>query len=264
MAMAQVQQWPVKQTSIIDEFERTYPNIEHACVQMIKKYDQRGLVNDQLLSTFLKISAWHQEHNKKWLYNVAKRLTDITFALLAIILLSPFLGIVAIAIKLESVGPVFYRQVRVGQFCRPFWITKFRTMYEDSERKFDFYEKQPTLKLVEYCPPDARITGVGRFLRAWSIDELPQLWDILLGNMSIIGPRPLSIDDTSTIPEEYAERFALKPGLGGLWQATTPDEKDGLRKVAKDCEYVKIRSWLTDMKLVLGTLMVALKGRCVR
>lgn len=261
MALPQKQQWADNRSSVIDDFESAFPQMERACIKMIREYDQRGLINDSLLSTFLKINTWHQAYHKKWFYNSMKRLADLLFALLAIGMLSPLLGWVALAIKLDSHGSVFYRQMRVGQHCKPFSILKFRTMVEGADRKFSFYE--PNLKLIEYTP-DERITRIGRFLRTWSIDELPQLWNILLGQMSFIGPRPLSIDDTSTIPEQYTIRFTVKPGLGGLWQATTPDEKNGLRKVAKDCEYVKIRSALLDIKLTLGTLFVALKGRRVR
>lgn len=261
MGMPQRKTWDYQQSGVIDQFEQTFPNIEHACIKMIKEYDQRGQVNHSLLSTFLRVSAWHQEYSKKRLYNGLKRITDIALALSALTVLSPLLALVALAVKLESRGPVFYRQLRVGQYCKPFWILKFRSMYENSDRKFSFYE--PHLKLVEYTP-DERITTVGRFLRTWSIDELPQLWNILRGHMSVIGPRPLSIDDTSTIPEQYLVRFTVKPGLGGLWQASTPDEKDGLKKVTKDCEYVKIRSYLLDVKLTVGTFFAAVKGRRVR
>lgn len=192
-----------------------------------------------------------------------KRLFDIAVAAAALVFLLPFFLVVALAIKLDSPGPVFFRQPRVGRSNRPFRMHKFRSMRSDMH---DLNANRLTTGR-----DDDRVTRVGRFIRATSIDELPQVVDVLLGHMSIVGPRPHALGAKAggklywEVDGDYWRRHSVKPGITGLAQVrgfrgTTFEEDDLRNRLASDLEYVENWSFTGDLWIVLRTFM-ALTGQ---
>jgi len=162
--------------------------------------------------------------------------------------------IAALAVKLESRGPVFYKQLRMGLNGVPFWDFKFRTMYEGSETK-----KPKGIPLFKY-EDDPRVTRVGRVLRRRKLDEIPQLLNVIRGEMSVVGPRPLSLSDSLSIPRKYFSRFSTPPGITGLWQVRRPFTNVSNLKLALDCLYAKKQSTWLDTVIIFATISVMLKG----
>ena len=193
-----------------------------------------------------------------------KRSLDLVAAALGLMLLAPMFVVVAVAIKTDSRGPVFFRQVRMGERGRPFLIWKFRTMRPDADaRKAEVahlnmhVDHQPMFK----APHDPRVTRVGEFLRRWSLDELPQLFNVLQGEMSLVGPRPLILDEDEHVHDWARRRLDLKPGITGLWQAMGASEIPFEEMVHLDYLYVTGWSPLTDLKLALRTIPAVLRER---
>ncbi len=186
---------------------------------------------------------------KKGVYNVFfKRLFDIILSFVGLVLLSPVFLLVTIAIKIDDPGPVFFTQKRVGKRKTYFKLHKFRSM------KMSTPHDIPTHMLSN---PDQYITKVGKFIRAHSIDELPQIWDIFIGNMSIIGPRPaLWNQDVLTAERDKFGANDIKPGLTGWAQINGRDELEISEKAKLDGEYVKKLSFGVDMKVFLGSVHV--------
>ena len=184
-----------------------------------------------------------------------KRLLDILISLFSLIILSPLLLLIALLIKLDSKGPVFFKQKRIGIHKKQFFIYKFRSMYVDTPRDI------PTHLLSD---PEAFLTKVGRVLRKTSLDELPQLLNILMGQMSVIGPRPAlwNQDDLVAARDLYGANDVL-PGLTGWAQINGRDELEIDVKAALDGEYVKHMSFLFDCKCFLGTFAAVLTHRGV-
>ena len=186
-----------------------------------------------------------------------KRLTDIATAGLLLLLLSPIMILVAIAIKLDSPGPVFYSQERTGFKRKLFKVYKFRSMYQNAEAKGVQWASQR----------DPRITRVGRWIRLTRIDELPQLWNVLQGEMSLIGPRPerpqFDAELAQAIPY-YETRYQVIPGISGWAQVMYPygaSVEDAYEKLAYDLYYIKNYSLFLDLKIALRTLRVVLLGK---
>jgi lipopolysaccharide/colanic/teichoic acid biosynthesis glycosyltransferase len=184
-----------------------------------------------------------------------KRIADVALAALLIALTAPLLAIVAILIRLDSPGPALFRQVRVGRDKLPFVICKFRTMVHRDVR----HVEQKT-EAVLTSERDSRITRLGRLLRRSSLDELPQLWNILRGDMTFVGPRPLLSEQLLAIPAEYEDRFAVQPGVTGLAQVRGRRGLDWLDQLKSDVEYVHSRSVALDIRIVLRTVGVVLSG----
>lgn len=186
-----------------------------------------------------------------------KRLLDILTSSIALFLLFPLLAVIAIAIKIDSDGPVLFIQRRVGRDGRFFSILKFRTMVSREADKID----QRNEKVVSEGN-DSRITRVGRLLRSTSLDELPQLWNILRGDMSLVGPRPIIPEQKEFIPPSYLKRLSVAPGLTGLAQVKGRRSLGWLEQLALDLEYVEKRSFLFDLKLLIATawVVIARKG----
>lgn len=186
------------------------------------------------------------------------RSRDVVLALVGLLLLLPLLPLVAVAIKIDSSGPVLFRQVRVGARGNPFEILKFRTMAEDAEKISGAVWAQDN---------DPRITRVGRFLRKTRLDELPQLFNVLKGEMAFIGPRPERPEFVSRLEEDipyYGERHVLKPGVTGWAQIKYPygsTVEDALEKLKYDLYYIKNYSLWFDLLIVLETIKVVLFGR---
>lgn len=189
-----------------------------------------------------------------------KRVMDIAFAMVFILLSVPILILTMVFIWMASRGPAFYIQRRIGFRCTEFNMYKFRTMILGADR----HETQlkPSDQAFFKIEKDTRITAWGRFLRRYSIDELPQLFNVLEGSMSLVGPRPLLLTDLGNFPlRNQMRRFSVKPGLTGLWQvsgrsATT--EEDRLRL---DKEYVNEWSLWLDLKILVRTVRAVLAGR---
>jgi lipopolysaccharide/colanic/teichoic acid biosynthesis glycosyltransferase len=194
-------------------------------------------------------------------YNFVKRLTDLAGAsALLFLVLVPML-VTAIAIKLTSRGPIFFRQRRLGLGGREFYCLKFRTMVQDAEQRQAEVEhlnvtNGPTFK----HPNDPRITAIGRFLRRSSLDELPQIWNIFRGEMSLVGPRSLPVAQNRYAPGQEV-RLSVKPGLTCTWQVSGRSTIGFERWMELDAEYVRSRSLKGDIALILRTIPAVLSGK---
>ena len=173
-----------------------------------------------------------------------KRLLDIVLSLLAVAILLPVFVVIAVAIKLSSKGPVIFKQERVGKNGRPFIFYKFRTM------KTEVDPFGPSPKAAD----DLRLTKVGKLLREYSLDELPQLFNVLKGDMSIIGPRPLYISQIAEWNERQKKRLLVKPGLTGLAQISGRGELTREEKLELDVKYVETAGFWLDLKIILATI----------
>jgi len=194
---------------------------------------------------------------------VAKQALDLVGAMVLLLLSSPFMLLAALAVKWTSSGPVFFRQQRSGLNGRPFTMLKFRTMVTDAEQLkaelASFNEMDgPVFKVTN----DPRVTPVGRWLRKWSVDELPQLWNVLRGEMSLVGPRPLPVDEIRRINDlAHRRRLSVKPGLTCLWQISGRNEVASFKEwVRLDLEYIDNWSLWLDLKILLKTIPVVLTG----
>ncbi len=189
-----------------------------------------------------------------------KRMLDVVGSLLGLVLLSPLLLVVALAIKLTSEGPVLFRQKRVGVDERMFVCYKFRSMYEDAETR------QAKLEAANEADWAARktknvplITPVGRFIRRWSIDELPQLINVVKGEMSLVGPRPLPLHDFELLSELHKKRLAATPGMSGYWQISGRKNLSFEDMVRLDLYYIENWSLSFDIKIILKTVGTVLR-----
>ncbi|WP_409350397.1 sugar transferase [Streptomyces bacillaris] len=193
---------------------------------------------------------------------ILKSVLDRTGALFGLLVLSPLLLAVALSVRLSSRGPVFHRQVRQGQHNRPFTMWKFRTMVADAEaRKAQLTKDNEVDGPLFKMRRDPRVTPVGRTLRRTSIDELPQLFNVLLGQMSLVGPRPPLPEEASRYDEREHRRLAVKPGLTGLWQVSGRSDLSWQETVALDLWYVDNWSVATDMGLLVRTVRAVTDGR---
>ena len=193
-----------------------------------------------------------------------KRLIDIMVAGVLMIALLPLALLIAIAIKLTSRGPVLFRQQRAGLNGEPFWLLKFRSMQVNAEKRQASLATRnemsgPVFKIAN----DPRVTPLGRFLRRHSLDEIPQLWNVLRGEMSLVGPRPLPIEEVKRISDDaHRRRLSVRPGLTCLWQISgrniIADFEDWVRL---DLAYIDQWSLWLDFKILLGTIPVVLFGR---
>ena len=193
----------------------------------------------------------------------AKRALDICGSLVGMIILGIAAVFVAPAIKLESPGPVFFGQTRVGKNGRKFKIYKFRSMYQDAEaRKKELMASNEMNGLMFKMEDDPRITKVGKFIRKTSIDELPQFWNVLKGDMSLVGTRPPTVDEFEQYEAKHKCRLSMTPGLTGLWQISgRSDIKDFDQVVKLDMQYIDNWSILKDIKILLRTVVVVIAGK---
>ena len=195
-------------------------------------------------------------------YEFVKRLVDIVVSLIALILLSPLFLIVAIFIKIDSKGKVFYTQERVGQNQKKFKIYKFRSMIADADKYLDgLKDKNEKIGNSFKIKNDPRITRVGKFIRKYSIDELPQFLNVLKGDMSIVGPRPALPEEVKNYSLEEKKRLNVPQGITCLWQIYERDNPDFNVQVKLDKEYIKKRNIFFDIKLILLTIPNALSGK---
>jgi lipopolysaccharide/colanic/teichoic acid biosynthesis glycosyltransferase len=192
-----------------------------------------------------------------------KRQLDIVVSLLVLAVCSPLLLAVAIAIKLTDGGPVLYRQWRIGKQGRPFLLPKFRSMVPGADSLLhrvaadNHHGDSITFKMKR----DPRITRVGRFIRRFSIDELPQLWCVLSGEMSLVGPRPALPREVANYDQAQRRRLDVAPGLTCIWQVSGRADVPFERQVAMDLEYIQTQSFALDLKLLFLTVPAVLSGR---
>ena len=190
-------------------------------------------------------------------YHGLKRIFDFLASAAALILLSPLLLILAIKIKAEDGGPVFYSQIRIGKDEKPFRIYKFRSMVVNAEKmKKDLLDQNEVEGAMFKMHDDPRITKVGKFIRAHSLDELPQLWNVLIGNMSLVGPRPPLPKEVEMYSDYDKQRLLVKPGCSGLWQATSRNAADFDEMVQLDIEYINRSNIFFDLWIIFKTIGV--------
>ncbi len=190
-----------------------------------------------------------------------KGATDRVGAILAMVLLSPLLAAVALSVRLTSRGPVFFRQVRVGTHGVPFVMHKFRTMYVDAEERLgELQQHNERDGLLFKMRDDPRITSVGRWLRRFSLDELPQLLDVLWGRMSLVGPRPPLPSEVSEYPLQLRRRLIVKPGVTGLWQVSGRSDLSWDESVRLDLFYVENWSLGLDLAIMAKTVLAVARG----
>ncbi|MED3910372.1 sugar transferase [Peribacillus simplex] len=187
-----------------------------------------------------------------------KRLIDIIGSLLGLILLLPIFLIVAILIKIEDPkGPVFFKQVRVGKDETEFQMYKFRSMVTDAEERLkDLLTLNEVSGAMFKMKNDPRITRIGKFIRKTSIDELPQLWNVLKGDMSLVGPRPPLLREVEEYSSYDKQRLLVTPGCTGLWQVTARNNVGFKEMVELDIQYIRKRTIYFDIKIVLKTVFV--------
>jgi len=195
--------------------------------------------------------------NKSFSYFFIKRIIDLIFSILGIILLSPIMLITAIAIKIESKGPVIFSQIRVGKDGKHFKMYKFRSMVQNAEELKEKLLSQnemsgPMFKMKE----DPRITKVGKFIRKTSIDELPQLFNVIKGDMSLVGPRPNLPKEVAQFSEYHKLKLKAKPGLTCYWQVMGRSSIGFEEWMELDIKYIRERSIWLDLKLIFRTFFV--------
>lgn len=199
------------------------------------------------------------EFVEKPVYNFTKRVFDVICSLLAIMILAPVLLLIALVIIIDDFGSPFFMQERIGKNLKPFKMIKFRSMYKDAEKR-----KSELMQYNEYSDVhfkienDPRITKIGRFIRKTSIDELPQLINVLKGDMSIIGPRPFIRSEQEQLPDE---RLIVKPGLSCYWQVTNTNKMSSSEQIELDYKYIRERSFITDIKIIFMTIKVIFTGK---
>lgn len=202
---------------------------------------------------------------------IACRALDLALAIPLLILLLPLFAAIAIAIRIDTPGPVLFRQRRCGLGLSEFTMNKFRTMHRgtsaDKHREFvlDLIRNRDNAALGEgelyKMQTDERITRVGAVLRRLSLDELPQLWNVVMGDMSLVGPRPSILYEVESFPPEWLPRFSVKPGITGLWQVSGRSQVGLERMVELDLEYAEQRSFWLNVRIIAKTAIVVPGGK---
>ncbi|HEX2026690.1 MAG TPA: sugar transferase [Nitriliruptorales bacterium] len=193
-----------------------------------------------------------------------KRVLDLTVATIALVVFSPLMLVVAVLVKLDSPGPVLFRQERLGKDMRRFTMLKFRTMRQGASGAWhrDFIaqlaDPDPAAVSLTKLTDDPRVTRVGRILRKMSLDELPQLLNVIAGEMSLVGPRPALDYEVQLFDTEHFERFAVRPGVTGLWQVSGRSELRYHEMLELDLHYVRSSTLLTDLRILARTPRAAI------
>lgn len=196
----------------------------------------------------------------RFVYHSMKRLFDIVAATCGIVILSPLMIIIAVLIKAENHGPVFYKQVRVGKNGKTFTMYKFRSMFVNADQMLDELKEQsdvegPMFKMKN----DPRITRIGHFIRKHSLDELPQFFNVLKGDMSLVGPRPPLPSEVAEYSDYDKQRLYVIPGCTGLWQATERNEVGFSEMVQLDIEYIQKAGFWFDLWIIWKTVAIVIK-----
>ncbi len=259
-----------------DEVIVAHPNIDEDTILRIIYECRKEFVQFELVPPF-----WHLLRGKiqtekigdvhltvfadvamKGWQRVAKRIMDIVGSLILIILLSPLFLLIALAIKLTSKGPVFFLQERIGKNGRKFKMIKFRSMYPDAEKRLkDYLDKNEAKGPIFKMKHDPRVTPVGRILRRFSLDELPQLFNVLMGQMSLVGPRPPLEREVKQYEKWQLRRIDVTPGMTGLWQISGRSDLPFEKMVELDIYYIEHWSLWLDIKILLKTIPAVISGR---
>lgn len=222
-------------------------------------YAEEGIANG--VSTGLELK-YKSNEKKKWIsYINIKRAIDLFLALIALIVLLPLIGIIALIIKLDSKGPVFFKHTRIGKDGKIIKIYKFRTMVTNAE---ELIKKFTPEQLEEYkknfkLENDPRVTKVGKILRKTSLDELPQLLNIIKGNLALIGPRPVVKDELEKYGDNASKFLSVTPGLTGNWAANGRNNTTYEERMKLELEYVDNISFKTDIKIFFQTIYAVIK-----
>ena len=190
-------------------------------------------------------------------YRAIKRGFDVLTSGLALILLSPLFLILIVLIKREDGGPAFYSQTRIGKNGKPFKMWKFRSMVVNADQMIDQLEDQNEIEGAMFkIKDDPRITKIGHTIRKYSLDELPQLWNVLIGDMSLVGPRPPLPSEVEEYTDYDKQRLLVMPGCTGLWQVTRRNEADFDEMVWLDIVYINHSGLWEDFKLIIKTVLI--------
>jgi lipopolysaccharide/colanic/teichoic acid biosynthesis glycosyltransferase len=191
-----------------------------------------------------------------------KRLIDISGSLALLLVLSPLMLVIALSVAVTSPGPVIYAQRRIGKHGRPFTMYKFRSMDRDAHdlRHLHAHRNRHTTGPVFKVPDDPRVTRVGRVIRRLSLDELPQLLNVLRGDMSLVGPRPALPEEFALCDDQVRQRTLVAPGLTCIWQVSGRSDIDFLRWVDMDLEYIRTWTIRLDLRLLLRTIPAVFRG----
>ncbi|MDR0473564.1 MAG: undecaprenyl-phosphate galactose phosphotransferase WbaP [Treponema sp.] len=203
---------------------------------------------------------------KMWWNRWIKRIMDIVFVSLGGLLLFPFFLLIAALVRLSSSGPVLYKHKRIGQNAKTFYAYKFRSMFEDADKQLEkILAQNPELKkeweASHKLKDDPRVTGIGKIMRRTSIDEFPQLLNILKGDMSLVGPRPVTDEEMEKYGENFNRIFSVKPGLTGLWQVSGRSDKDYSERISYDTYYLQSWSVWLDLWIIYKTPSAIFKGK---
>jgi exopolysaccharide biosynthesis polyprenyl glycosylphosphotransferase len=238
-------------------------NKEQLMFLILRRY---ALAQDPFGRLWLSLHVEFQRFRAEWFaYGspILKRTFDILISFLLLILLVPLFLLVAVLVWIEDGGPVFFAQTRVGQYGREFKMYKIRSMCLDAEQRLkELLEKNEhkegvTFKLKE----DPRITRVGKWLRKFSLDELPQFFNVFIGNMSLVGPRPPVPREVAKYSPAHRRRLAAKPGITCIWQISGRSEIDFSGQVELDVNYIESQSFWKDLKILTQTVPAVLSGK---
>lgn len=228
-------------------------------LSQVQRNGELGFVEPEfLLHIFSNLEMYHRAQKSRNIRTM-KRIMDLVIALSILPFMLVLFAAIAIAIKLETKGPVFFQQTRIGFMGNPFTIFKFRTMFEGSAHSLHEMKSDSNGSYFK-INQDPRITRIGKLLRRWSLDETPQFLNILYGDMTLVGPRPLPIYDVAAVPYQMLARFSVKPGLTGLWQVTARDSNDGQKNLFLDKAYADQISLKLDLWIIAKTPWVVLSG----
>lgn len=250
----------------LNKLDVTIDNYRDAFTWMIvikDKFDNYGLTFLKSLD-FMDVFGLQVKNNLlNTSTHISKRIMDITAAFLGLLFLTPFFALIAVIIKLESRGDIFYHQPRLGKGGQKFNLLKFRTMHENAGQILkEELARNPKLKKewdkFQKLKNDPRITPVGRFLRRFSLDELPQLWNVLKGEMSLVGPRPIMVDQLKLYGETIKESFRVTPGITGLWQVSGRSSTTFERRAELDVEYIQRWSAWLDLYILFKTFKIVI------
>ncbi|MCC4339773.1 MAG: sugar transferase [Limosilactobacillus reuteri] len=206
------------------------------------------------------VSLNKKQIKSRFMYHSIKRVFDFIAAICGVIILSPVMLVIAILIKAEDHGPVFYKQVRVGKNGKKFKMYKFRSMFVNADQMLAKLKEQndvdgPMFKMKD----DPRITKIGHFIRKHSLDELPQFLNVIKGEMSLVGPRPPLPSEVAEYSDYDKQRLYVTPGCTGLWQATERNEVGFNEMVQLDIQYIKRASFMFDLWIIWKTVEIVIK-----
>jgi exopolysaccharide biosynthesis polyprenyl glycosylphosphotransferase len=264
----------LSRTSFVDEIILAAPDDREMTLQVLREARRLHLDVEMAVDLFgcepaqssvrrvgeFPFICMHREHLPA-IRLLAKRAVDFVGAASGLLVLGPILALIAGLIRLDSPGPVLYSALRVGRKGRPFRCYKFRTMVRNADDlksglRGHNERSGPFFKIAG----DPRITGVGRWLRRYSLDELPQLWNVLRGEMSLVGPRPHPLDDFAAYGVEHLARLDVTPGITGLWQVAARQHPSFEKGVELDREYIQAWSLFMDLQILCKTVLTVLRG----